>query len=121
MIISYAGRLVCVVAVVAGLIHLVVEGCLWVSAPYVMRLADTLKARQRERFLYALQLVPMLAALLVACAVCIPHYVRGETNLEPEAVGWLCISGAFAVGIWYGLGLIRGIAAAARTGLPSTS
>jgi len=117
MILSYAGRLLCVAAVMTGLIHLVVESLLWMAAPFVLRMSEPLPARQRERILYALQLVPMAAALFLACAVCVPHYVRTETNHGAEGVGWFCVAGAVVVGIWYGFALACGLAVAARTAI----
>jgi hypothetical protein len=115
MIISYGGRLICVAVFMGGLIHVLVEGFLWAMAPFALRMADALSTRRRERLLYAIQLAPVFAAVILTGAVCIPQYVRSETNLEPESVGWLCVAGTVAMGIWYGFSLIRGLAVAART------
>jgi hypothetical protein len=115
MIISYTGRLFCVVVFMAGLIHLLIEGFLWSMAPFVLRTADALATRQRERLLYGIQLVPVFATVILTCAVCIPQYVRSESNFEPESVSLFCFAGAVAVGFWYCFTLIRGFAIAART------
>ena len=115
MILSYAGRLICIAVLVGGLIHVFFEGFLWAMAPFALRMAGGLSTRQRERLLYVIQLAPVFAAVILACAVSIPQYVRSETNLRPESVGWLCIAGTAAVGIWYCFSLIRGLAVAART------
>ena len=115
MILSYAGRLMCAGVVVVGLIHLVVEGFLWVVSPWALRMADGLPARQRERLLYTINVLPMLAAVTLTCAVCVPQYVRSESNLDPEAISLWCIAGAIAVGIWYCSSLLRGGMIAART------
>jgi Zn-dependent protease with chaperone function len=115
MILSFAGRLLCVAAVMTGLIHLLLEGFLWLAAPYVLRIAEAVPARRRERLLYTVQLVPTVAAIVLTCAVCIPRYVLNESNHDEESVGWLCVAGALAVGIWYGATLLRGLTIAART------
>jgi len=115
MILSFAGRLLCVAAVMTGLIHLVFEGFLWSTAPFVLRRSEALPARLRERLLYALQLVPVMAALFLTAVVCIPQYIRGENNHDAEGVGWMCVAGAGAVAIWYGSTLVRGLLVAART------
>jgi hypothetical protein len=115
MILSFTARLLCVAAVMTGLIHVIVEAFLWLAAPLIVRMSEPLSARYRERVLYALQLVPIASALLLTCAVCIPQYLQGETNREAESVGWLCIVAAVAVGLWYGHALLNGLAAAART------
>ena len=115
MTISYAGRLFFIAVFTCGLIHVLVAGFLWATAPFVLRMADALSARRRERLLFAIQLAPLLAAVSLTCGFCIPQYVRSETNLQPEPVGWLCVAGTVAVGVWYSFSLIRGLVAAVRT------
>ena len=115
MVISYAGRLICVVALMIGLIHLVIEGLVWVMAPLALRIADAVSARQRERMFFTINFVPSIAAVVLTCAVCIPQYVRNEVNFAPEAVSWLFIAGAVIATSWYCRSFIRGVAIAART------
>ncbi len=115
MILSFTARAFCVAVVVTGLIHLLLEGLLWLASARILRRLETLSARQRERVLYALQLGPLGAGLLLTGCICIPRYILAESNHEAERVGWLCITAALAVMGWYGSALLRGARIAART------
>jgi len=115
MILSFAARLVCVAVVITGLIHIALELLLWLTAPFVLRRSEALPARLRERLLYILQLVPILAGVTLGWAVGIPRYIGSESNHDAESVGWMCVAGAIGFGIWYCSALLRGLAVAGRT------
>ena len=102
MSLSYNLRLICLVVVMTGLLQTVLELTLWISAPLILRLLTSLPTRRSERLLYGLQLTPLLTALLITGSLCVPQYLRNETNLEAERVGWLCLLLASAVSFWFG-------------------
>ena len=115
MTLCYLDRLICLAAVVTGLVHTAIELGFRLIAPPIQRLIAALPVRRQERLLYLLQLAPMGLALLFTGALCVPGYVRNETNLGPESVSWICVAAALAVALWYGVALLRGLVRALRT------
>jgi len=117
MAISYFMRMVCVALVALGLIQIMSELVLWVAAKPIFRLLDPLSARSRERSLYLLQFMPFLLAASLTLFVCVPGYVRNETNLASEAVGWPCLLLAGGVFAWFAFTALRGLRIVVRTAI----
>jgi beta-lactamase regulating signal transducer with metallopeptidase domain len=117
MALSYLLRLACVAIVASGMIVVAVELLLWVAAKPVLRLLTPLAARTRERVLYLVQLAPSLVAVALIASVCIPGYVRNETNLAAESVGWICLLLVAAVSAWFVRSALRGFGIVLRTAL----
>jgi beta-lactamase regulating signal transducer with metallopeptidase domain len=115
MALSYALRLVCVVAVSFGLLQVAFELLLWAAAPVVLRLLPSLSLRFRERTLYLVQLTPAMLALLGTAFCAAPQYIANETNLAPERVGWLCLVLAATIALWLAVRIALGIRMAVRT------
>jgi hypothetical protein len=115
MLLSYTLRLICLAIVLTGLLHALLELSLWIGAPLILSRLAAPTIRQRERLLYLLQLAPLLVSLLFVGSLCVPQYLRNETNLEPESVGWLCLLLASMASLWYGLAVLRGLRMAVRT------
>jgi hypothetical protein len=117
MAISYLMRMVCVALVAVGMVQVVSELVLWAAARPILRLLGPLSARSRERSLYCLQLTPLLLALGLSCLVCVPGYLRNETNLASEAVGWPCLLLAGGVVAWFASTAVRGLRIIVRTAI----
>jgi hypothetical protein len=115
MAISYFMRMACVVLVAVGLTQAASELVLWAAAKPIFRLLAPLSARSRERSLYLIQLTPFLLAVGLTCLVCVPGYVRNETNLAFEAVGWPCLLLAGGVLAWFASTALRGLRVVVRT------
>jgi beta-lactamase regulating signal transducer with metallopeptidase domain len=115
MALSYALRLVCVVAVSLGLLQVVLELLLWAAAPLVLRLLPSLSLRYRERTLFLVQLTPAILGLLGTALYAAPEYIANETNLAPERVGWLCLVLASAIVLGWSVRLALGVCMAVRT------
>lgn len=121
MAISYFMRMVCVALVALGLIQVTSEFVLWASAKLIFRLLAALSARSRERSLYLIQLTPFLLAVSLAFLVCVPGYVRNETNLASEAVGWPCLLLAGGVFAWFAFTALRGLRVVVLTAIFSNA
>jgi len=121
MAISYFMRMVCVALVAAGLIQAALEFVLWAAAKPIFRLLAPLSARSRERSLYLIQLTPFLLAVGLSSLVCVPGYVRNETNLASEAVGWPCLLLAGGVLAWFASTALRGLRVLVRTAIFSNA
>jgi hypothetical protein len=117
MAISYLMRMVCVALVAAGMIQVASELVFWAAAKPIFRLLASLSARSRERSLYLIQLTPLLLAVGLSCLVCVPGYLRNETNLASEAVGWPCLLLAGGVLAWFACTGLRGLRIIVRTAI----
>jgi len=115
MILSYPMRLACLVAVSMGLLQIGFELALWLCAPVMLRVVRTLPLRQRERLLYAVQLLPLVLALAFTGLFAVPRYVSNETNFAPEGVGWVCLLLAAALVAWWTARVAGGVRMAVRT------
>jgi hypothetical protein len=115
MTLSYTLRLVCLLTVVFGLVHVASQIVLSVNARPILWLLSSTTARGRERFLYLVQVAPPLLAIFFAAALCLPEYMRYEPTRESEPVGWPCLILAAAVALWFGLALLRGLRIGLRT------
>jgi hypothetical protein len=115
MTLTYLERLICLIAVVTGAVHLGTELILHLIGPVMLRVMAPMRARRRERMLYVLQLTPMLLAIFVTGALCIPEYLGTETNLGSEKINLICIVAGTLVVLWYGITAFRGLRIAART------
>ncbi len=115
MVLSYTFRLLCLLAVVSGAVTAALQLVLGLSARSILRHLEGYAARRRERILYLLQIAPLLMALFVAGALCLPEYLRYEPTRTMEPVGWLSLLLAGAVGLWFGSALVRGARIAVRT------
>ena len=115
MSLTYLERLICLIAVVGGTVHAGTELVLHLIAPFVLRLIESLRSRQRERFLFAMQGIPLLAGMFVTGALCVPQYLRTETNLGSERISSVCVLAALLIALWYGIAALRGVRIALRT------
>ncbi|HEX4038135.1 MAG TPA: hypothetical protein VHX37_08755 [Acidobacteriaceae bacterium] len=115
MSLSYTLRLLCLLAVVGGMVTAALQILLALNARALLRRLDAAAARRRERILCLAQIAPWFVALLIAGALCLPEYLRYEPNRESEPVGWLCLLLAAAVGLWFGSALLRGLRITFRT------
>lgn len=115
MILSYTLRLLCLLLIVSGLLHLALQLGLARNARSILRRLKAAPARRQERVLYLLQTGPPLASTFIAAALCIPGYLRYEPHQAAEGVGWLCLLAAGVVGLWFGSGLLRGLRITLRT------
>jgi beta-lactamase regulating signal transducer with metallopeptidase domain len=115
MTLSYTLRLLCILVVVSGL----ALGCSQIGfalfSRLILRRLDASTARSRERILYLLQIGPALFAVFVAAALCLPAWLHGETNVESESVGSLCLLAAALTGLWFACTLLRGLRITVRT------
>ena len=115
MTLPYTLRLLCVLAVAAGLILALSQIALALAASTILRRLDNLPARWRERILYGLQIGPALLGVFVAAAVCLPAYLRGETNLAGESVSSLCLFVAGLTVVCFAVAIVRGLRNMLRT------
>jgi len=115
MTLSWTLRLFCVLAVVVGIVLAISQIVLALAARGILRRLDTITARWRERILYLLQIGPALFAAFVAAALCLPAYLRGETNLESESVSALCLLLAVVMIVWFAFSLVAGLRITLRT------
>ena len=115
MILSYTLRLLCLLAVVCGLVTATLQILLALNARSLLGRLDGAAARRRESVLYLIQIAPLLLAILVSVAFCLPEYLRYEPNHESEPVGWLCLLLAAGVASWFGSALLRGFRITLRT------
>lgn len=115
MNLPYAFRLLCLIAVAIGAIHLVLQFVLAAGARPILRLLRPLSVRQRECALYLLQIGPLLAAILFAGALCVPQYLRYEPNDPSETVSLLCLLSASAACLWFALSILSGLRLTLRT------
>lgn len=115
MSLPYMLRLFCLVAVVTGLVHAILQAAIAVKARGILRLLGPLSARARERALYLIQTAPLAAALLFVGACCIPEYLRNEPDSGTEGVSRLCLVLAAMALAWFGSSLLRGLRMMLRT------
>jgi hypothetical protein len=115
MNLSWSMRLLCILIVVGGFVLAIAQIVLALAAPYILKSLDSATARWRERILYLLQIGPALFAAFIAGAICLPAYVHGERNLEPENVSVLCMLFASLIALWFGFALLRGFGITIRT------
>ncbi|HVT99680.1 MAG TPA: hypothetical protein VHE33_19425, partial [Acidobacteriaceae bacterium] len=115
MTLSWTLRLLCLLLVVTGLSLALSQLALALASRSILRRLDSLTARWRERILYLLQIGPALFAAVVAAALCLPAYLRGETNVESERVGILFLLAAALTAFWFGQALLRGLRITLRT------
>lgn len=115
MILSYAFRLVCLLAVVCGLVYAVVQFILSLNARLILRRLQPVSARRRERAFYWLQIAPLVLAAFVGLACCLPEYLLFEPTHEIEPVGRLSVILGAAAGLWFGSAVLRGLRITCRT------
>jgi hypothetical protein len=115
MVLSYTFRLLCLLTVVTGAVMVALELLLAVGDRSILNRLEAVSARRRERILYLLQMAPLLAAIFVAGALCLPEYLRYEPTGAIEPVGWFSLLLAASVGLWFGFALLRGARVTLRT------
>lgn len=115
MTLSWSLRLLCLLLIAAGALLAVLQLVLARSAPAILRRLAGMAARRRERVLYWLQMGPLLAALFTAGALCIPGYLRFETNHAREFVSGVCPLAAALIALWFAFALFRGARIALRS------
>lgn len=115
MSLPYIARLFCVLAVIAGAVHLLLQASLAAPARLLRPWLDRMSARCRERSLFWIQTGPILAALLFAGGFCLPQYVFNETNHAAENVSGGCVLLALAVVAWFAWPVAKALRMALRT------
>ena len=115
MVLSYSLRVTCLIGATLALLQVTLETLLWIVAPIILRLVQSLPVRQRERTLYLVPLLPFLLGTLLTGSFFLPQYVSDETNLAPERVGLLCIVLAAGLFMWWAAHMVRGIRMVCRT------
>jgi hypothetical protein len=112
MMLSYWFRLACIALFSVGVIQFVLEFVLWLASPAMARSLERSRPRTQERVFLFAQLTTHGLAFLLAFLVLVPEYVRDESNVLEERVGWIFLlvtgvvlyryaNGAFrAAGIW---------------------
>jgi hypothetical protein len=115
MTLSYSLRLLCILTVVAGFALASSQLAVAIFSRWMLRRLDAVSARWRERILYVVQVGPVLFAAFVAAALCLPAYLRGETNIESERVSGLCLLAATFTVLWFAYSLLRGLRITFRT------
>ena len=115
MLLSYSLRVTCLIGVTLAILQVTLEMLLWIGAPIILRVVNSLPLRQRERTLYLVQLLPVVLAVLLTALFFVPQYLSNETNLAPEHVGRLCIVLAASLYVWWAARIVRGIRTVGRT------
>jgi hypothetical protein len=115
MIVSYTIRLLCLTLISIGLLQILLELLLWGFSGICLRFVDTISARQRERLLFLVQVVPLVGALFLAACLWIPHYARGEGDTGPERIGLCSLALVAGAALWFGMALLRGLRLAFAT------
>lgn len=115
MTLSYTLRLVCVLTIAAGLVLAASQLALAMAARPILLRLDALTARWRERILYLIQIGPAILAVFIAAALCLPAYLRSETNLATESVSLLCLLLTAVIAVWFGSALLRSFRITLRT------
>jgi hypothetical protein len=115
MTLPYLVRLVCISLAAFFLVHLAAGAVIAAGAPLISRFAGRMRAAAAARTLFALRMLPAGAALFAVLALCVPSFLRFETEAGAEEVGWVCIIAAgLGASIW-GISLVRGLRATGRS------
>ncbi|HEX4309368.1 MAG TPA: hypothetical protein VHZ25_05025 [Acidobacteriaceae bacterium] len=115
MTLSFTLRLFCLLLVVLGLVCATAQTLFSLAAHSLLRRLERVTARQSECTLYLIQIAPLLLAIVVAGALCLPAYLRYEPTRETEPVSWLCLLIAAVVTFWFGSAALRGVVIVFRT------
>jgi hypothetical protein len=115
MSLSYTLRLLCVLVVVAGLIQIAAQFILAPGVRLILQRLESAPARRRERILFLLQIGPALVATFIAFAVCLPAYIRFESNRDVESVSLVCLLMAAGIGLWFAFAVLKGLRVTLRT------
>ncbi|HEY1757997.1 MAG TPA: hypothetical protein VGG72_21695 [Bryobacteraceae bacterium] len=115
MTLSFTLRLLCLLTVLSGFIYAAAQLLLSLNARFILSRLEAATARRRECILYLVQIAPLLLAIMIANAFCLPEYLRYEPTRETESVGWLCLLLAAAVVLWFVSTLVSGLRMALRT------
>jgi hypothetical protein len=98
---SYAPRLLLQCLASAFLVHVLIGLAVCAVTPAVIRFAERLRPAAGARLLFALRLLPLVAAMYVAFALVVPSYLRLEPEIESEHVGlWGACLAVAAVAVW---------------------
>lgn len=98
---SYTARLLLQCLTCAFLVHLLTGLAVCAVAPAATRLAEHLPPATGARLLFAMRLLPLVAAMYVAFTLAIPSYLRLEPENESERVGlWGACLVLAAVLVW---------------------
>ena len=111
----YLLRLLCISLASFFLVHLALGLLVSLAAPAAVRVADRMRARQAERFLLALRLLPAGAALATVAGLCVPSYLLLEPAATSEEVGLSCLGAALLCLACWGFALARSWRATSRS------
>jgi Zn-dependent protease with chaperone function len=108
-------RLWCLCLATFFLVHLAVGLLVLAMSPSVARGVEGMASRSAARWLLALRLAPLACALFVVAALCVPSYLWWEPEAAPEQVGFACLASALLGATVWGLSIVRGARAVARS------
>ncbi len=112
MILSYSLRLLSLCLASFFLLHALAGMAAWLAECPAIRLAEGASARSAARFLFWMRILPPGIALAFVAGVCVPSYLRYESNLAGEEVGFLCVALAVLGALVWIFALARGLRAA---------
>ncbi|HZW51061.1 MAG TPA: M48 family metalloprotease [Rudaea sp.] len=112
MILSYSLRLLFLCLASFFLLHALAGVAAWLAERPAIRLAEGASARSAARFLFWMRILPPGIALAFVAGVCVPSYLRYESNLAGEEVGFVCMALAVLGFLVWAFALARGLRAA---------
>jgi Zn-dependent protease with chaperone function len=90
----YVFRLLCLSLAAFFIVHLAAEIILAASAPFLIRLAEGMRARSAASLLFAARMAPWACAIFVVAVICVPSYLWFEPPAIAEDVGAVCLCAA---------------------------
>lgn len=90
MTLSYTLRLICLCFASFFVVHTALAVTVRAVAAPAMRTGESMRPRIGARFLFALRVLPGAFAALAVAGLCVPSYLRLETNESTERVGLVC-------------------------------
>lgn len=112
MILSYSLRLLFLCLASFFLLHALAGAAAWLAERRAIRLAERASARSGARFLFWMRILPPGIALAFVAGVCVPSYLRYESNMAGERVGFICVTLAVLGALVWVFALARGLRAA---------
>ncbi len=115
MILAYPARLLCACLAAFFLVHVALGLLVSLLTPAVLRRARQIDAQRAARRLLALRLAPLAGTLFVVLGLCVPSYLRLETETGMERVGFGCLMAASLAAATWAISLTRGARAYVRS------
>jgi Zn-dependent protease with chaperone function len=83
------------------LVHLLFSAAIYLLAERIIRFVDRLRPAVAVRFLLFFRALPLVAAVYAGVAISLPSYLRLETNMRSERVGFAAfVLATAAISIW---------------------